>query len=103
YLDEFHNFTTRSIVFMLSELRKYRLSLCLAHQYLTQVDPQMRDAILGNVGTLIVFRIGANDAEFLAPEFTPECKVPDFTNRPNVNICLKLMIDGQVSRPFSAV
>ncbi len=103
YLDEFHNFTTQSLIFMLSELRKYRLSLVLAHQYLTQLELQIRDAILGNAGTIIVFRIGAADAEFLAPEFAPEFKASDFTNLPNYHIYLKLMIDGKVSRPFSAV
>ncbi len=103
YLDEFHNFTTNSLVLMLSELRKYRLSLVLAHQYLTQLEPTIRDAILGNVGTLIIFRIGAMDAEFLEPEFTPEFKANDFTNLPNYHIYLKLMIDGKISQPFSAV
>lgn len=103
YLDEFHNFTTNSLILMLSELRKYRLSLVLAHQYLTQLEPPIRDAILGNAGTIIVFRIGANDAEFLAPEFAPEFTQTDFTNLPNYHIYLKLMIDGRVSKPFSAV
>ena len=103
YLDEFHNFTTQSLIFMLSELRKYRLSLVLAHQYLTQLDPNIRDAILGNVGTLIVFRIGATDAEFLEPEFFPEFRTSDFTNLPNYHIYLKLMIDGKISPPFSAL
>ncbi len=103
YLDEFHNFTTQSLIFMLSELRKYRLSLVLAHQYLTQLDPNIREAILGNVGTTIVFRIGATDAETIAMEFAPEFKLTDFTNLPNYHIYLKLMIDGKVSRPFSAV
>lgn len=103
YLDEFHNFTTQSLIFMLSELRKYRLSLVLAHQYLTQLEPTIRDAILGNAGTIIVFRIGANDAETIAMEFAPEFKITDFTNLPNYHIYLKLMIDGKISRPFSAV
>lgn len=103
YLDEFHNFTTQSLVFMLSELRKYRLSLVLAHQYLTQIEPQTREAILGNVGTVIIFRIGVSDAEVIAPEFYPEFKITDFTNLPNYHIYLKLMIDGKVSAPFSAV
>ncbi len=102
YLDEFHNFTTQSLIFMLSELRKYRLSLVLAHQYLTQLEPNILDAVLGNVGTIIVFRIGANDAEVLAMEFAPEFKIVDFTNLPNYQIYLKLMIDGKISRPFSA-
>ncbi len=103
YLDEFHNFTTQSLIFMLSELRKYRLSLVLAHQYLTQLEPNIRDAILGNVGTTIVFRIGAIDAETIAMEFAPEFKITDFTNLPNYHIYLKMMIDGKISRPFSAM
>jgi hypothetical protein len=103
YLDEFHNFTTQSLMFMLSELRKYRLSLVLAHQYLTQLAPNIRDAILGNVATIIVFRIGATDAETIAMEFAPEFKITDFTNLPNYYIYLKLMIDGRISRPFSAI
>ena len=102
YLDEFHNFTTQSLVLMLSELRKYRLSLVLAHQYLTQLDPSIKDAVLGNVGTIIAFRIGAQDAEIFAQEFAPEFSVTDFTNLPNYHIYLKLMIDGKMSRPFSA-
>lgn len=103
YLDEFHNFTTQSLILMLSELRKYRLSLVLAHQYLTQIDFPIRDAVLGNVGTLVVFRIGGRDAETLEPEFAPAFTASDFTNLPNHHIYLKLMIDGKVSRPFSAV
>ena len=103
YLDEFHNFTTQSLVLMLSELRKYRLSLVLAHQYLTQLEPNIKDAILGNVGTIIVFRIGAIDAEVFAQEFFPAFTQSDFTNLPNFHIYLKLMIDGTVSAPFSAV
>lgn len=103
YLDEFHNFTTQSLIFMLSELRKYRLALVLSNQYLTQLEPILRDAILGNVGTIIVFRIGAADAEYISMEFAPEFKITDFTNLPNYHIYLKLMIDGKISRPFSAV
>lgn len=103
YMDEFHNFTTQSLVFMLSELRKYRLSLVLAHQYLSQLERRIRDAILGNVGTIILFRIGAADAEELAPEFYPTFKATDLTDLPNYSIYLKLMIDGKISPPFSAV
>ncbi len=103
YLDEFHNFTTQTLIFMLSELRKYRLSLVLAHQYLTQLELNIRDAILGNAGTTVIFRIGGNDAEILESEFTPEFRAADFTNLPNHHIYLKLMIDGKISRPFSAV
>lgn len=102
YLDEFHTFTTLSLAEMLSELRKYRLSLILAHQYLTQLDPKIRDAVLGNVGTMIAFRIGATDAGLLSPEFHPEFTASDLVSLPNYRIYLKLMIDGAISRPFSA-
>jgi hypothetical protein len=102
YLDEFHSFTTLSLAGMLSELRKYRLNLILAHQYLAQLDPAIRDAVLGNVGTIIAFRTGAADAELLAAEFAPEITATDLTNLPNYHVYLKLMIDGAVSKPFSA-
>src|SRR5213592_1970064 len=102
YLDEFQNFTTLSLAGMLSELRKYRAGLILAHQYLTQLDPQVRDAILGNVGTIVAFRLGLPDAEIIGKEFYPEVSVEDLIGLPNYKIYLKLMIDGKVSRPFSA-
>lgn len=103
YLDEFQNFTTLSLANMLSELRKYRVSLTLSHQYLSQLDPKLRDAILGNVGTAIVFRIGGTDAEILSKEFYPEFSLNDLTSLPDYHIYLKLMIDGVISRPFSAI
>jgi hypothetical protein len=102
YLDEFHNFTTLSLAVMLSELRKYRLNLILAHQYLAQLDERLLAAILGNVGTIISFRIGPTDAEAIAQEFLPEISATDLVNLPNYHIYLKLMIDGRVSSPFSA-
>ena len=102
YLDEFPTFTTFSIVSMLSELRKYRIGLVLAHQYLTQLDPQILDAILGNVGTLISFRLGVRDAEILQAEFSPRFSEEDLINLPNHSIYLKLMVDGIVTAPFSA-
>jgi type IV secretory pathway TraG/TraD family ATPase VirD4 len=101
YLDEFHSFTTLSLANMLSELRKYRVNLILAQQYLSQVDEQVRDAVLGNVGTMISFRLGPADAEILEKEFTPEVRMLDLVGLPNYNIYLKIMIDGKVSRPFS--
>jgi hypothetical protein len=103
YLDEFHNFTTLSLAGMLSELRKYRLNLILAHQYLAQLDSRLLSAILGNVGTAISFRIGPQDAETIAREFAPEFSATDLINLPNYHVYLKLMIDGRVSIPFSAV
>jgi hypothetical protein len=102
YLDEFPTFTTLSLATMLSELRKYRVSLVLAHQYLSQVDLQVRDAILGNVGTIVSFRLGLADAEVLEKEFHPEFDADDLVNLPNHGIYLKLMMNGVVSRPFSA-
>jgi type IV secretory pathway VirB4 component len=102
YLDEFQTFTSLAFVTMLSELRKYHVGMVLAHQYLGQLDPKVSEAILGNVGTLIAFRIGAADAEVLAPEFEPIFAAPDMTSLPNYRIYLKLMIDGSVSQPFSA-
>ena len=86
---------------MLSELRKYRANLILAHQYLSQLDERVRDAILGNVGTLIAFRVGAEDAEVLEREVEPEFSALDLVSLPNYNIYLKLMVDGVISRPFS--
>lgn len=103
YLDEFHNFTTLALAGMLSDLRKYRLNLILAHQYLAQLDERLLAAILGNVGTMISFRIGPSDAEILAQEFAPEFSATDLLNLPNYHVYLKLMIDGRVSSPFSAV
>lgn len=103
YADEFHNFTTESLSLMLSENRKYGLALTLAQQYLSQVSLPIREAILGNVGTIISFRIGTTDAELLAPEFAPEIGATDLLNLPNYHIYLKMMIDGKISQPFSAV
>jgi hypothetical protein len=102
FLDEFQSFATGSLVTMLSELRKYRVGLVLAHQFLGQLAPQVRDAILGNVGTTIVFRMGIQDAHILAREFAPEFSAQDLTRLPNHEIYLKLMVDGVVSRGFSA-
>lgn len=103
YLDEFHTFTTLSIATMLSELRKYRVGMLLAHQYLSQLDEKVRDAVLGNAGTIITFRLGAEDARVLSKEFSPEFSALDLTTLPNHHIYLKLMVKGSVSRPFSAV
>lgn len=102
YLDEFQSFTTLSLATMLSELRKYRVNLVLAHQHLSQLALEIRDAILGNVGTIICFRLGVPDAEILAKEMYPEFSIEDLVNLPNYRMYLKLMINGQVSKPFSA-
>jgi len=110
YVDEFQNFATEAFVNILSEARKYRLSLILGNQYVAQLEEmtstgwstKVRDAIFGNVGTIVSFRVGAEDAEYLEKEFTPEFMAADFVNLGKYNIYLKLMIDGIAGRPFSA-
>ncbi len=107
YVDEFQNFANESFANILSEARKYRLSLILAHQYIAQLYSEkmgttLRDAIFGNVGTIIAFRVGAEDAEFLEKEFSPIFTMNDIINLPKYNIYIKLMIDGIVTDPFSA-
>ncbi len=103
YLDEFHTFATLSLTTMLSELRKYHVGLILAHQYFSQLEIEIRDAVLGNAGTLISFRAGALDVSLLAREFSPVFDSDDLLSLPNFHVYLKLMIDGQVSKPFSAM
>jgi len=102
YVDEMHNFVTLSFADILSEARKYGLNLTLSHQYIEQLDEKIRSAIFGNVGTIICFRVGAEDARYLAKEFSPVFSESDLVNQPNYHICIKLLIDGKTSRPFSA-
>jgi len=102
YIDEFQSFTTLAVANMLSELRKYRVGLTMAHQYLFQLEPEIRHAVLGNAGTLISFRLGAEDAGYISREFDGRFEVGDLLNLKNHHIYLKLMIDGQPSKPFSA-
>ena len=106
YVDEFQNFVTDSFASILSEARKYRLNLIVAHQYTAQLvingSSAVRDSVFGNVGTMIIFRVGAEDADFLEKEFEPEFMAEDIVNLPNYHIYLKLMVDGVTSRPFSA-
>ncbi len=106
YVDEFQNFATDSFANILSEARKYHLCLIVAHQYIGQLvsetSSRVRDAIFGNVGTMIVFRVGAEDAEFLEKEFQPDFMAADFVGLPKYNFYTKLLIDGVSSRPFSA-
>lgn len=103
YADEFHNYLTLSMIGMLSELRKFHVGLILANQYLYQMDDEMRRAIFGNIGTLISFRVGTEDAQILAREMYPIFTMESFINLPNHSIFIKLMIDGVPSRPFSAI
>ncbi len=102
YVDEFQNFATESFANILSEARKYRLNLIVAHQYVEQLDELVRAAIFGNVGTIIAFRVGAVDAELLGKEFAPQFTEEDIVNLQKYDIYLKLMINGAASAPFSA-
>jgi hypothetical protein len=88
---------------MLSELRKYRIGVSIAHQYLHQLTPVIRHAILGNVGTIISFRVGAEDAPYMSREFGGDFEEIDLLQLPNYRIYLKLMIQGSPSKPFSAL
>lgn len=103
YLDEFQTFQTLSIADTVTEARKYCLNLILAHQYLDQLTEEIRSAVFGNVGTIISFQTGAEDAECLVKEFHNLIAVEDLLNLPRYHVYLKLVIDGVASRPFSAV
>jgi len=100
YIDEFQNFTTDSISTILSEARKYKLNLIMAHQYIPQLTEQIRDAVLGNVGSIGAFRIGAEDAEFLEKQFEPGFTRFDLVNLDNFNLVLKMMLNNKISTPF---
>ena len=102
YVDEFQNFATESFAGILSEARKYRLNLTIAHQYIGQLEEEVRDAVFGNVGTIISFRVGAADAEILEKEFAPVFYITDIVNLGKYDIYLKLMIDGIAGDAFSA-
>jgi type IV secretory pathway TraG/TraD family ATPase VirD4 len=102
YVDEFQSFTTLAVTNMLSELRKYRVGFTIGHQYLHQLEPDVRHAVLGNVGTLICFRLGAEDAPYFVREFVEEFEEIDLMQLPNYRIYVRLMIDGAPSKPFSA-
>jgi type IV secretory pathway TraG/TraD family ATPase VirD4 len=103
YIDEFQSFTTLAVTNMLSELRKYRVGFTIGHQYLHQLQPDVRHAVLGNVGTLISFRLGAEDAPYFVREFMDEFDEIDLMQLPNYHVYIRLMIDGAPSKPFSAV
>jgi len=102
FVDEFQNFADKSFADILSEARKYKLNLTMANQYITQMEEEVRDAVFGNVGTMIVFRVGADDAELLEKEFAPVFTAVDLVNLGLRQIYLKLMIDSVTSQPFSA-
>jgi hypothetical protein len=101
YIDEFQNFTTDSISTILSEARKYRLCLNIVHQFLGQLPEEIQKSVFGNVGTIISFRIGPEDAEFMAKQFAPVFDEQDLINIDNYNAYVKLMINGTISQGFN--
>jgi hypothetical protein len=101
YIDEFQNITTSSIPGILSEARKYKLSLTIAHQYLAQVDEKIRDAVFGNVGSMAVFRVGQEDGEFFGKLFEPTFKASDFTSIENQNAYVRMLAKGVPQKPFN--
>ncbi len=101
YIDEFQNFTTDSISVILSEARKYKLTLNIAHQFIAQLTEKIRDSVFGNVGSQIVFRVGAQDAEFLVKQFDPVFSQQDLMNIDNRNAYAKLLVSGETAKPFN--
>ncbi len=102
FIDEFASFVTPSFTEILAEARKFGLGLVLAHQYLDQLDPALRPAVLGNVGSLMVFRVSAHDAETLEPEFAPEFRAADLADLGSHQLALRLSVEGAMSHPFTA-
>jgi hypothetical protein len=101
YIDEFQNVTTKSIAVILSEARKYRLDLIIANQFIGQLDEDIKKAVFGNVGSMIIFRVGADDVTILEKQVEPIFNAYDLLNIDNFNAYLKLLINGQTSRPFN--
>lgn len=101
YIDEFQNITTDSIATILSEARKYKLSLNIAHQFIAQLDEKIKNAVFGNVGSLAVFRVGAEDAEYLEKQMTPVFTAKDIMNIDNYNAYVKILAKGIPMKPFN--
>ncbi len=101
HIDEFQNFTTNSIATILSEARKYKLSLTVAHQFTAQLTEEIRDAVFGNVGSLCAFRVGAEDGELLEKQFAPVFTARDLMNVDNRNAYVRLLLSGRPEKPFS--
>jgi len=101
YIDEFQNFTTDTISTILAEARKYKLNLIIAHQFIGQLEEKIKDAVFGNIGSMAVYRVGAEDAEFLVKQFEPVFNAQDLLNIDNFNAYLRLLIDNKVSVPFN--
>jgi type IV secretory pathway TraG/TraD family ATPase VirD4 len=101
YIDEFQNFTTDSISVILSEARKYRLNLTIAHQFIAQLEEKIRDSVFGNVGSMLAFRVGPQDADVLVKQFEPVFSQNDLINIDNFNAYVRLLLQGQTSQPFN--
>ena len=101
YIDEFQNVTTNSISSILSEARKYRLSLNIAHQYISQLEEGIKNAVFGNVGSMAVFRVSSDDAQFLESKFKPTFTASDIMKLDNYNAYLSMLINGQPTKPFN--
>jgi hypothetical protein len=101
YIDEFQNVTTDSISAILSEARKYRLGLIVAHQYIAQLDDRIRDAVFGNVGSMAAFRVGTEDAEYLQSQFAPVFSAHDIMRVPNHHAYMKMLVQGYPAQPFN--
>jgi len=101
YIDEFQNITTNSIATILSEARKYKLSLTIAHQFIAQIQEEIRDAVFGNVGSICAFRVGQDDAEYLEKQFAPTFDANDLSNIDNFNAYVKMLVNGRPAEPFN--
>lgn len=101
YIDEFQNITTDSISTILSEARKYKLSLSVAHQFIAQLQDKIRDAVFGNVGSMVSFRVSSEDAEFLEKQFSPEFSAKDLMGMDNLNACVKMLVNGRPQKAFN--
>ena len=101
HMDEFQNITTDSITAILSEARKYKLGLTVAHQYVAQLEENIRDAVFGNVGSIAAFRVGPEDAEFLSQQFAPAFSAHDLMNIENHNAYVRVLANGTPTKPFN--
>jgi hypothetical protein len=101
HIDEFQNISTPSIAAILSEARKYKLGLTVAHQFIAQLDPVIRDAVFGNVGSMAAFRVGTDDAVELESQFAPVFSANDIMNTPNYNAIVRVLANGVPTPPFS--
>ncbi|HMO78040.1 MAG TPA: type IV secretory system conjugative DNA transfer family protein [Candidatus Paceibacterota bacterium] len=101
HIDEFQNVSTPAIASILSEARKYKLSLTMAHQFIAQLDEEIKDAVFGNVGSMAAFRIGSEDAQFLEQQFSPVFEAKDLMNVPNYNALIRMLANGTPTKPFS--